>query len=168
MADWNIEPLEGRHRRDAFSCGKPSLDDFLRSLVGQYEKRRLGRPYVAVRSGDDVVAGYYTLASGAVSFAKLPPATAKKLPRHPVPVVLLARLAVDTRVQGRGLGRDLLADALHRCLDLSDRVGIHAIEVEALDAEAKRFYEKYGFAPLVDDAMHLFLPLATLQKARRP
>lgn len=168
MADWIIEPLEGRHRRDAFSCGKASLDDFLRSLVGQYEKRRLGRTYVAVRRGDDVVAGYYTLASGAVSFAKLPPASARKLPRHPVPVVLLARLAVDRKAQGRGLGRELLVDALHRCLDLSGRLGIRAVEVEALDADAKRFYERYGFAPLLDDAMHLFLPLATLQKARRP
>ena len=100
MDEWVIEPLNASHERGDFCCGKTPLDTFLHSLVGQYEKRRLGRTYVAVRQGEKRVAGYYTLASGAIAFENVPAKPAKKLPRHPVPVVLLARLAVDTRHHG--------------------------------------------------------------------
>src|SRR3954467_10074553 len=103
MGDWQIERLEGRHSREAFSCGKPPLDDFILKLVSQYEKRNLGRTYVAVKAGEAQVRGYYTVASGAVPFQNLPVKSARKLPRHPVPVILLARLAVDLSVQGQGL-----------------------------------------------------------------
>jgi GNAT superfamily N-acetyltransferase len=164
MADWQIEPLTGGHVRDAFACGKPPLDEFIRRLVSQYEKRNRGRTYVAVRPGEAVVRGYYTLASGSVAFQNLPAGPSKKLPKHPVPVVLLARLAVDQSVQGQGLGEALLLDALHRCLDLGDRLGIYAVEVDAIDPQAKSFYEKYGFVPLRDHALHLFLPLATVRR----
>src|SRR5262249_52576235 len=150
-----------------FCCGKATLDHFLHALVSQYEKRNLGRTYVAVRTGSAQVCGYYTLASGAVSFQNLPAKAAKKLPKHPVPVALLARLAVDQSVQGLGLGRLLLSDALKRCLTLSQQIGIHAIEVDALDQQAKEFYEKFGFVPLLDNAMHLYLPLATIEAAFR-
>lgn len=165
MDDWRIEPLGREHDRAAFSCGKPPLDDFIRRLVSQYEKRNLGRTYVAVRPGEARVCGYYTLASGAVAFEHLPEASAQKLPRHPVPVVLLARLAVDQTEQGRGLGERLLIDALRRCLELANRLGIHAVEVDAIDQPARAFYEKYGFVPLLDRELHLFLPIATIRDA---
>src|SRR5437588_9239854 len=165
MAEWTIEPLNRSHERSEFCCGKSPLDNFLRSLVSQYEKRRLGRTYVAVRPGEKQVLGYYTLASGAVPFAHLPGRMAKKLPRHPVPVVLLARLAVDQSVQGQGLGGLLLADALRRCLGLADQLGVHAVEVDAIDEEARAFYEKYGFTALQDDPLHLYLPLASIEDA---
>lgn len=135
----------------------------MRLLVSQYERRRLGRTFVAVRPGEKRVYGYYTLASGSVLFQHLPLQVARKLPKHPVPVVLLARLAVDQTVQGLGLGRLLLTDALRRCLDLSREVGIYAVEVQAIDAEAKRYYERFGFVPLQDEAMHLHLPLKTIE-----
>ena len=112
MAEWKIERLTRSHERASFTCGKPPLDDFLRSLVTQYEKRNLGRTYVAVRAGEPRVLGYYTLASGSVPFQNLPAPAARKLARHPVPVILLARLAVDQSVQGQGLGESLLLDAL--------------------------------------------------------
>src|SRR4051794_241374 len=130
MAEWQIEPLDRGHFRGAFSCGRPPLDEFIRRLVSQYEKRNLGRTYVAVQPGAKRVCGYDTLASGAVAFEKLPEASARKLPKHPVPVVLLARLAVDQAVQGQGLGEALLIDALRRCLELADKLGIHAVEVD--------------------------------------
>jgi GNAT superfamily N-acetyltransferase len=169
MADWQIERLERGHVRDAFSCGKPPLDEFIRRLVSQYEKRNLGRTYVAVRPGDKQVLGYYTLASGALSYQNLPESSARRLPRHPVPVILLARLAVDQSVQGKGWGEGLLVDALQRGLDLADKLGIHAVEVDAIDQQAKAFYEKYGFAPLLDNEFHLFLPTATIHSAiQRP
>ncbi len=164
MAEWQIEPLGRDHFRGAFSCGKPPLDDFIRRLVSQYEKRNLGRTYVAVQSGEKRVCGYYTLASGAVAFEKLPEASARKLPKHPVPVVLLARLAVDQTVQGQRLGEALLVDALSRCLQLADKLGIYAIQVDAIDQQARAFYEKYGFVPLLDNELHLFLPVSTIRE----
>jgi GNAT superfamily N-acetyltransferase len=163
MAEWQIEPLDRSHQRGEFCCGKAPLDEFLRSLVSQYEKRRLGRTYVAVVPGEKRVYGYYTLASGSVPFQTLPSPTAKKIPRHPFPVALLGRLAVDQTAQGRGLGEELLMDALRRCLDLSTKLGIFAVEVMAIDAEAKRFYLKYGFVPLLDSDLHLYLPMKTIQ-----
>ncbi len=98
MADWQIERLERGHVRDSFTCGKPPLDEFIHRLVSQYEKRNLGRTYVAVRPGDKQVLGYYTLASGAIPFQNLPEPSARKLPRHPIPVVLLARLVHGAKI----------------------------------------------------------------------
>jgi GNAT superfamily N-acetyltransferase len=162
MDDWRIERFDAFHQRGQFSCGKTPLDAFIQSLVTQYEKRKLGITYVAVLPGDRRVIGYYTLASSSVPFHNLPPKTARKLPKHPVPVALLGRLAVDATAQGRGLGRLLLMDALKKCLDLSEQLGIFAVEVMAIDQEAKAFYLKYGFMPLLDDEMHLFMPIKTI------
>jgi GNAT superfamily N-acetyltransferase len=162
VTEWLIEYLDRAHIRGEFCCSKPSLDHFLHALASQYEKRNLGRTYVAVQPGDKRVYGYYTLASGAIPFQNLPAKAAKKLPHHPVPVALLARLAVDQAVQGRGLGRFLLLDALQRCLHLSAKLGIYAVGVEALDQQAKAFYEKYGFVPLQGNEWHLYLPVTTI------
>lgn len=158
-------PLDRSHERGSFCCGKAPLDAFLHSLVSQYEKRHLGRTYVAVRPGEQQVCGYYTLSAGSVAFSNLPAKASKKLPRHPVPVVLLARLAVDQSVQGAGLGKVLLMDALNRCLALSNQLGVFAVEVDAIDPAARAFYLKYGFVPLQDDELHLHLPIATIEKA---
>ncbi len=163
MIDWVVESFAKQHERTDFSCGKPALDDFIRSRVSQYEKRRLGKTFVLVPSGGKRVVGYFTLAAGAVSFSNLPADASRKLPQHPVPVVLLARLAVDQSVQGNRLGERLLLDALHRTAELSSRLGIYALEVDALDAAATAFHVKYGFVPLLDDPRHLFLPITTIE-----
>jgi GNAT superfamily N-acetyltransferase len=165
VGEWRIERLAPGHVREGFDCGKPSLNDFLLSLVSQYEKRNLGRTYVALMEGERRVLGYYTLASGSIEAGSLPAQQSKKLPRHAVPVVLLARLAVDRSRQGMGLGGFLLRDALARSLDLSDQLGIHAVVVDALDAEAKAFYERLGFLPLTGDEMRLFLATTTILRA---
>lgn len=165
MADWIIEPFGKAHDRSTFICGKPSLDDFIRTRVSQYEKRRLGKTFVAVSEGEKRVIGYYTLAAGAVTFEHLPTKTSRKLPQHPVPVILLARLAVDQSAQGKRLGEGLLLDALQRSVALSANLGAYAVEVDAIDDSAAAFYVKYGFAPLLDNPKHLYLPLDTLEKA---
>lgn len=166
VSDWQMERLKNTHERGEFSCGKPPLDDFLRLRVSQYEKRRLGRTYAALFPGETKVAGYYTLAAGAIPFTNLPSDAAKRLPKHPVPVILLARLAVDQNARGQGLGKALLQDALRRCLEMSEQLGLYAVEVLALDAEAKGFYSKYGFVPLADNDQHLFLPIKTIENGR--
>jgi GNAT superfamily N-acetyltransferase len=162
MPDWQIERLHPSHERAEFSCGKRQLDEFIHSVVSQYEKRKLGRTFVAVRPGEKKVYGYYTLAAGSVSFLHLPASAAKKLPKHPVPVALLGRLAVEQSAQGLGLGEELLMDALHPCLELSEKLGIFAVEVMAIDQDVRRFYLKYGFVPLEDNELHLYLPLTTI------
>jgi predicted GNAT family N-acyltransferase len=113
------------------------------------------------------VIGYYTLAAGAVTFEHLPTEASRKLPKHPIPVILLARLAVDLSNRGKRLGEGLLLDALQRSLDLSGNLGAHAVEVDALDDSAVAFYVKYGFTPLLDNPKHLHLPLATIEKVLR-
>jgi GNAT superfamily N-acetyltransferase len=162
MADWRIERLGRAHQRTEFRCGEGPLDDFLHSFVSQYEKRNLGRTYVAVRGDETRVFGYYTLASGALPFETLPETPTRRLPRHPVPVVLLARLAVDRSIQGQGLGERLLVDALERCKELARNVGIYAIEVDALHEKAAAFYSRYGFVALRDNPLHLYLPITSI------
>jgi GNAT superfamily N-acetyltransferase len=167
MAEIRIEPFQkGKHQRAGFDCGKSSLNEFLRTLVTQYERRRLGRTFVAVRASEpDSIVGFYTLAAGSVAFQHLPQEAARTLPRHPVPVVLLGRLAVDRRTQGQGLGRTLLVDALQRTFGLSTSLGVFAVVVLAIDEEAARFYARFGFTPLLDNPLHLYLPMGVVEEA---
>jgi GNAT superfamily N-acetyltransferase len=159
MAALLIEPLGKAHIRDAFSCGQPSLDKFIRELASQYDRRDMSRTFVATRAPDPIVLGYYSLSAGAVAFERLPLQTSRKLPRHPIPVAHLGRLAVDQQARGQGLGKLLLLNALDRCQRLAEHVGVFAVEVHALDDDARRFYLKYGFLPLTDDAQHLYLTI---------
>jgi len=162
---WSIVRLARTHDRSRFHCGQPTLDGFLRELAFQYEKRNLGRTYVLTRDDEVRVLGYYSLASGAIAFESLPADI--KLPRHPIPVILLGRLAVDESIRGQGLGERLLVDALSRCLDLAEPLGVHAVEVHAIDDAARAFYLRYGFISLQDDPHHLYLPLKLVRNALR-
>jgi GNAT superfamily N-acetyltransferase len=163
MAEWTVEHLRSAHERAEFSCGHPPLDTFLRSLAAQYEKRRLGRTYVATEPGQVRVAGYYTLAAGSCDVDCLPEAVRKKLPRHPLPTVHLGRLAVDLAFRGKRLGETLLFHALRTALELSEKLGTFAIDVWAIDDTARAFYAKYGFLALEDDLRHLFLSMKTIE-----
>jgi len=155
-----IEPLSARHDRSAFDCGEHSLNDYLQRFARQNDERGLGRTYVLVVPGQQQVLGYYTLSSGYVAFDTVP----EKLPRYPIPVVHLGRLAVDLRMQGQGAGRMLLLDALRQAARVSRHIGIYAVEVRALHDRARSFYLKYGFAPLLDDRLHLYLSLKSIQR----
>lgn len=160
-----IEPIRKDHKRKAFSCGVPALDEYLQKYARQYEARNIGRTYVVVPVGQQDVLGYYALSNGSIQPATLPDMARKKLPKDlPVPVVRLGRLAVDTRYAGMGLGGYLLADALHRSWRCSEEAGIHAVEVEAISDHATAFYEHYGFVALQDDASHLYLATSTIRE----
>jgi GNAT superfamily N-acetyltransferase len=148
------------HDRAAFDCGEQSLNEFLVRFARQNDEKGLGRTFVAVLPGDPRIYGYYTLSSGAVKSETLP----EKRPRYPTPVVLLGRLAVDESAKGQGLGKILLLDALKRVLLLADQMGIYAVEVHAIDPQARSFYLKYGFTPLLDDDVHLYLTMKKIRK----
>ncbi len=167
MPTWKVDPLGKAHDRSSFSCGKPSLDKFIRELASQYERRDMGRTFVATSPSEQVVLGYYTLAAGAVAFENLPAQVSHKLPKHVIPVVHLGRLAVDQQARGQGLGKFLLMDALNRSQRISENAGIFAVEVYALDDDAREFYLKYGFTSLADDVYHLYLPMKMIRKPFR-
>lgn len=152
MRQWQIEPLRPSHDRIAFDCGNQRLNEWLKQRAGQWDRKELVRCYVAVPSGQSRVVGFYAICSHHVSYELLPTDQAKGLPKMDVPVVLLARLAVDRTVQGQGLGRLLLIDALRRAEWLATHLGIRAIEVDAIDEDARRFYQRFGFTPLIDEA----------------
>jgi ribosomal protein S18 acetylase RimI-like enzyme len=160
---WLIEGLGADHRRHEFSCGHASLDSFLKQYASQNQGSNYSRTFVATQPGDRIVRGYYSLAAGSVQLENLTDAQRRRLPRHPVPVAHLGRLAVDTAMQGKGLGEHLLLDALSRVSRAGLELGIHAVEVVAIDDAAKRFYLKYGFTELRDDPHHLFISMATVR-----
>jgi GNAT superfamily N-acetyltransferase len=163
-APWVIERLTDAHDRSGFSCGKAPLDEFLKKLAGQYHRRDFARTYVAVVPPDPAVLGYYTLSAGSLDLSALPASVRKKLPRHPVPVARLGRLAVTQGAQGRNLGKARLVDALARCNRVSEQVALYAVEVEAIDDDARDFYLKYAFTPLADDPLHLYLSMKVVQQ----
>lgn len=148
-------PLTSSHAVAAFDCGEPALNDYLRKYAFQNHQNRAARTYVTVQ--EDRVVGYYTLAAGSVSRANVPPRVAKGLANYPIPVVLLARLAVDRKEQGKGLGAGLLKDALLRASQAADIVGCRAVLVHAKDQAAKAFYQKFGLEPSPVDELHLYL-----------
>jgi len=161
-----IELLEARHGREDFDCGNEALNDFLRRRAGQQQRRRFGKTYVVLADNGMGVIGFVTVSVGQVEALALP--LQLKLPRHPAPMLRIGRLAVDKRAQGKGIGRDLLAFALHLALEFAERVGLYAVVVDAKDAQAAEFYRRLHFEPTLDDALCLFLPLSRLAKTRTP
>ena len=143
------------HDRNSFDCGVPALNDYLKKYALQNQKRHAARTYVATRNNR--IVGYYSLAYGSVSLEDTPQSVRSGLPRHQVPVILLARLAVDSSEQGRGLGAALLKDAYFRTIQAAEIAGLRAMLVHAKDDSAKRFYKKFGFEASPIDAYHLFL-----------
>ena len=160
---WAIERLRPRHDRTVFDCGNDLLNSWLNLRASQFEKRDLARTYVATKGTAQLVLGHYAIANHRVLHAVLPTAEAKGLPRLDVPVVLLGRLAVDRSAQGQGVGSLLLIDALRRAQHLAQHVGVRAVEVDAIDDAACRFYQRIGFKPLLDDPKHLFLSMHVIR-----
>jgi GNAT superfamily N-acetyltransferase len=158
-----IERLTKAHDRSRFGCGVPLLDDFIHRYATQYDRRGVARTFVAVLPGTAAVVGYYSLSAGGVPFDSIPADVAKRLPRHPLPIIVLGRLAVDLQAQKQGLGERLLHDAFRRCLTVADQLGVHSVFVEAIDDQAANFYSRYGFVPFSDQPNQLFLPLEVIQ-----
>ena len=164
MTRFVVEALRKDHERASFRCGASALDEFLARYARQSAEVGIARTFVAVAPPSSRVAGYYSLAASSICFARVPEDLRKRLPRYPIPSVLLARLAIDVTVQGQGLGAALLVDAGHRVARLSREAGIRLLEVEAKDELARGFYRKHGAVALLDDERHLVFDVRSFRE----
>ncbi len=155
---FQVEPLDAFHERKAFTCGKRSLDHYIRNQVNLDFKKKLAVCFVIADDYHKVM-GYYTLSSSSIPLETAPLAIKMKVSQgyKALPVILLGRLAVDVNWKGQGLGELLLTDAITRCVEASKKIGSMAIVADPLDEEAIGFYEKYGFIKLSSGKMFLSL-----------
>jgi GNAT superfamily N-acetyltransferase len=163
-----IEKLHRTHDVEQFSCGQPELDRFLNRHALQAQQSNSSQTYVAV-NGDEI-AGFYTIVAGEVQHAQAPERVVKGMAHHPIPLLVLARLALHINTQGRGIGAGLLLDALGRTLQVAEVIGVRALAVHAKDDQAVAFYQHFGFKPSPTDARHLFMIIKDIRRAseRKP
>jgi len=157
VASLRIEKLQRIYTLEGFDCGRDALNRFLVKFALQNQQAEASQTYVAF--ADEQLVGYYTLVVGQVEYEGAPERLTKGLARHPVPIMLLARLAIATGWQGKKLGLGLLKDAMMRTLAAADIADLRAFAVHAKDEEARAFYEHFGFAASPTDLYHLFLLL---------
>lgn len=150
------ELLTEAHDVSGFDCGNEALNRFLHRHALQNQRNQSARTYVALR-GEAQVIGYYSLAAASAEYEIVPPRIAKGLAQHPIPLTLLARLAVARAEQGSGIGAGLLKDALKRFLQAQSIIAARALVVHAKDDQAVEFYRYFGFTPSPMDPYHLYL-----------
>lgn len=162
-AQLRVEKLQRTHAVDRFTCGQAALDRFLVRHAYQAQLANSSQTYVGL-SGEAVV-GFYTIVAGEVRHDEAPERVAKGMPRYPIPLLVLARLAVHRDWQGRGLGSGLLLDALGRTLQVSEVVGVRALAVHAKDDMAASFYRHFGFMPSPTDSGHFYMLIKDIRAA---
>lgn len=161
---YQIRPLDASINTTDFQCGSEPLNDYIRRYASQDVRKNVARVFVATPENNrQQLAGFFTLSAGSVSCSNLPESLARKLPRYPIPVALIGRLAVDNLFQGKGLGSILLADACNKVLQASTVLAVAGIIVDAKDHKAVSFYEHFGFIPLSGQADRLLLPASAFQ-----
>jgi GNAT superfamily N-acetyltransferase len=157
------------HDRNSFDCGVNELNAFLKQHANQNQSKNISTTYVAVVavSADDrkKIYGYYTLSAGHIQCDQLPENIKSKLPKYPIPIARIGRLAVDNDHKGQGIGGFLLYDAFTNVLSIANKMGVYAVVVDAKNDDAKAFYKKYGFNEFQDSALTLFLPIDTIKSA---
>lgn len=151
------QPLTAEHQLEVFSCGESTLDEWLRRRALINQTSGASRTFVVTDEAQQVLA-YYALAAGTVSHQESPGSIRRNMP-DPVPVMVLARLAVDQRLQGQQIGGALLKDALQRAVAVAQNIGVRALLVHALNERARQFYTHYGFVSSSVNPMTLMLPL---------
>jgi GNAT superfamily N-acetyltransferase len=156
--------ITGAHDVRSFDCGNTALNEFLIKHALANTSAGLARTFVTTPVDQPVVIGYFSIAAGSVERENVPERVAKGTPRHPIPVALLARLAVDSKYQGQKLGEGLLKHALLKILEASKTIGLRAVLVHAKNQRAADFYAKYGFVPSPTNSFHLMLLLKDVSK----
>jgi GNAT superfamily N-acetyltransferase len=157
-----IEKLQRTHDVDTFDCGQDALNRYLQNYALISQRANAAQTYVGISDND--IMGYYTLAVGQVTYEEAPERLTKGLSRNPVPVMLLARLAVDLNWQGEGVGAGLLRNSMQRTMQAAEIAGIRAFIVHAKDKTAKNFYEHFDFMPSPTDPYHLYLLTKDIRK----
>ena len=165
MNGWLTELLDETHDRSGFDCGNQSLNDYIQRYARQNARSNASRTYVALLPGDKQVRGFFCLSASSVAFERFPQSVTKRLPRYPVPAALIGQLAVDSAHKGKGLGSHLLMEALNRCHEHSQGLGIAAVIVSAIDDAARSFYLKYGFTAFEDNDRNLYISMNDVAKA---
>jgi GNAT superfamily N-acetyltransferase len=159
---WHEEPILNKHDRKSFDCGDPSMNDFLQRYARQSHESGAAKTILAIDDADQkTLLGFYSLAPGALAYADMPETVHRGLARHDVPGFRLARMAVDLRWQGAGLGGQLLAAAARRCLRAAAEVGGVVLIIDAKNDRAARWYASYGAVPLSNKPLTLVMSLAT-------
>jgi len=161
VSRFRIEKLSRKHPVETFDCGEEPLNRFLMRYALQNQQANASQTYVGL--SDDNVIGFYTLVVGEVAYDSAAERLTKGMARHPVPVMLLARLAVSLDWQGKGVGGGLLRDAILRTLQAAEIAGIRAFTVHAKDENARSFYKRYGFIESPTDPLHLFVLIKDLR-----
>lgn len=166
MTRYLVRPLDATLDSGAFDCGSAPLDEYIRRYASQDVRKNVARVFAATSDDQpERLAGFFTLSAGSVNCSELPPALARKLPRYPVPVALIGRLAVDKQFQGKGLGAILLADACHKVVLASAVLAVAGIVVDAKDQSAADFYSHFGFISLPGRPDRFLLPASMLPSA---
>jgi GNAT superfamily N-acetyltransferase len=163
MGRFSIEKLARHHDVDRFDGGQEALNRFLKRFAFSSQQANASQTYLALV--DDHVIGYYTLVVAEISHDAAPERLSKGLARHPIPLMLLARLAVCCQWQGQGVGSGLLKDAMLRTLQAAEIAGIRALAAHAKDEAAQSFYAHFGFLPSPTDPLHVFVLTKDIRKA---
>jgi GNAT superfamily N-acetyltransferase len=163
VSSFRIEKLARHHVLDGFDCGEEALNRFLLRFAFPNQQANASQTYLGL-AGDEV-AGFYTLVVSEVTQDDAPERVKKGLARHPVPIMLLARMGVSQRFQGQGVGKGLLKDAIVRTLAAADIAGIRAFAVHAKNEKARAFYERFDFIPSPTDPLHMFVLIKDLRQA---
>jgi GNAT superfamily N-acetyltransferase len=163
---WHEETVSKKHDRDAFDCGEAALNEFLQRHARRSHELGGAKTFLAIDDADNkTILGFYSLSPASVEYARTPELVRRGLARHDVPVFRLARLAVDRKAQGQGLGGQLLLAAGRRCLLAASEVGGVALLIDAKNERVAKWYAGYGAVPLVDAPLSLLLPLVTIEAA---
>lgn len=166
MTAWHEEPISKKYDRDAFDCGEPALNEFLRRHARKSHELGGAKTFLAIDDNDKkTILGFYSLSPASVAYSRTPEIVKRGLARHDVPGFRLARLAVDRSAQGYGLGGQLLLSAGGRCLRASAEVGGVVLVIDAKDSRVAQWYASYGALPALDAPLTLLLPLSTIQAA---
>lgn len=164
MISYRIRSFDSTIHAASFLCGQAELDEYIRRYAAQDVRRNVARVFVATPESEPrQLAGFFTLSAGSVNCSDLPESLAKKLPRYPVPVALIGRLAVASDFQGKGLGSILLADAYRKVAHASATLAVAGIVVDAKDGAAAAFYRHFGFLTLPGQPARLLLPATAFQ-----
>jgi GNAT superfamily N-acetyltransferase len=166
MTAWREEPISKRYDRQAFDCGEAALNDFLQRHARKSHELGGAKTFLAIDDADKkTILGFYSLSPASIEYARTPAIVRRGLARYDVPVFRLARLAVDRKMQGHGLGGQLLLAAGRRCLLASAEVGGVALLIDAKNDRAAKWYAGYGAVPLADAPLTLLLPLSVIAAA---